>query len=315
MKLNAGKRVLMFFHWLLSLLICAGLVAYLVFPEYVMTIYDKLVASVGLLNMKIIGAAILAIYLILAIVQICMILRRRRRAERGFITVDSSDTGRTRIAISAIEQMVRQSVHSIDGISEMKISIDSKDDSIVIAIVASIVNGCHVPTITMNMQNAIRKFVEMNCGVAVQQVLISINAVTSPSDTPRRRRLMRGKKLNPTVVPATPSATPEAAPAAAAPSVEPVAEYQPPEPVRAAEPVRPEPVRPEPAAPAFEAPAAESSQADPAEPLTLETDSGSTFVIDPDYKPTLTLDPFGDADAPADDEEDVRYSDRTDDED
>ena len=80
MKLNAGKRVLMFFHWLLSLLICAGLVAYLVFPEYVMPIYEKLVSSIGLLNMKIIGAAILAIYLILAIVQICMILRRRRRA-------------------------------------------------------------------------------------------------------------------------------------------------------------------------------------------------------------------------------------------
>lgn len=207
MKLNIGKRILMFFHWLFSTLICAAFVLYLVKPDFALAIYDKAVSLVGALNIKIIGGAILAIYLVLAIVQIILILRRIKRSERGFITVDSSDTGRVRIAVSAIEQMVRQSVINIDGISEMKIAIDNKDDAIVIRVAASIVNGSHVPTITMNMQRAIRQFVEMNCGVAVRSIAISINSVTSANETPRRRR--RGEAASvqpvPAVVPAAPA--------------------------------------------------------------------------------------------------------------
>ncbi len=188
MKLNVGKRILLFFHWLLSLLICAAFVLSIVVPDFAMGLYDKIHSALGTRNLQILGGAILAIYLLLAIVTVCLIFRRRRRADRGFITVDSSETGKVRIAVSAIEQMVRQSVHNIDGIAEMKISIDNMDDAIAIGVVASIVSGSHVPTITMNMQRAIRQFVEMNCGVAVRSVAISINSVTNTSEGPRRRR-------------------------------------------------------------------------------------------------------------------------------
>ena len=34
MKLNAGKRILMFFHWLFSLLICVAFAAYIVKPDW-----------------------------------------------------------------------------------------------------------------------------------------------------------------------------------------------------------------------------------------------------------------------------------------
>ena len=218
MKLNVGKRILMFFHWLFSLLICAAFVVYLLKPDFAVDVYGKMENWVGSTNIKIIGGAILAVYLVLVIVQIWLILRRVRRSERGFITVDSSETGRVRIAVSAIEQMVRQSVNSIDGISEMKISIDNKDDAIVIGVAASILNGCHVPTITMNMQRAIRQFVEMNCGVAVRAVAITIHSVTNANETPRRRR--RGGEAPAPVVPA-PVAQPSVQPAAEpeAPSV------------------------------------------------------------------------------------------------
>lgn len=278
MKLNVGKRILMFFHWLLSLLICAGLVAYVIFPDFTLDLYQKVEARLGgSLHMKIIGGALLAIYVILAVVQACLILKRRKRSDRGFITVDSSETGRTRIAISAIEQMVRQSVHSIDGISEMKINIDSKDDSIVIAIAASIVNGSHVPTITMNMQNAIRKFVEMNCGVAVSTVSISINSVTNPSDTPRRRRLVRGKQ----------APVPAAAPIEPETKQVPVPEFTPPFKKVEPEPAfQPAPAPAEEPKPYFEDP-------EPIAPAAEEPER--TFDIDTDYKPTLTLDPFGTA--------------------
>ncbi len=217
MKLNAGKRVLMFFHWLFSLLICAAFAAWIIVPEWATGLYNRVFGRLSATQVMIVGIAVLAIYVLLTVVQACIIFHRGKRYDRGFITVDSSDTGRVRIAVSAIEQMVRQSVISIDGLSDMKIGIDSRDDAIGINIAASLQNGCHVPTVTVNMQRAIRQFVEMNCGVAVRSVSISINAVTAAPDAGRRW----GRRKDETKSAEAPAAF--AAPAYAPPA-EPVAE-------------------------------------------------------------------------------------------
>ena len=231
MKLSVGKRILMFFHWLISLLFVAAFAVYLIVPEFLTKHYDKLVGKIGFNNVKVIGIALLALYVILAVAQAILIFRRRKRSERGFIVVDSSDNGRVRIAISAIEQMVRQSIGNIDGLSDMKIGIDNLDDAIGIRVTASIENGRHVPTITMNMQRAIRQFVETNCGVAVRTVSISISAVTNQADAPRRRRFGKGQGT----VPSTP-ATPAVPEPYSAPGDEPE-----PQPYVAPEPFEPAP--------------------------------------------------------------------------
>lgn len=206
MKLTIGKRILMFFHWLFSALICGAFVLYIIRPELVLDIYNRFTGKLTATQVMVIGIAVLAIYVVLSVVQVCFIFQRGKRAARGFITVDSSETGRVRISVPAIEQMVRQAVINIDGISEMKISIQSADDAIAIDIVATLVNGCHVPTVTMNMQQAIRKFVELNCGVAVRTVSISINAVASaPAD---RRKGRKGYAE----IPPTPEPAPEPSP-------------------------------------------------------------------------------------------------------
>ena len=269
MKLTAGKRILMFFHWLLSLLLVAAFAVYLIVPEFLTGYYDKLVEKIGFNNVKVIGIALLAIYLILAVAQVILIFKRRKRSERGFIVVDSSDNGKVRIAISAIEQMVRQSIGNIDGLSDMKTGIDNQDDAIGIRVAASIENGRHVPTITMNMQRAIRQFVETNCGVAVRSVSISINAVTNQADAPRRRRFGRGQG---TAV----SEPVNAAPATySVPDDEPETETQP-----EAEPyVVPEPFEPAPVvepAPAFEP----QPEAEPAPAFDLDAPYVSEFAKD-----------------------------------
>ena len=219
MKLNVGKRILMFFHWLLSLLICAAFACYIIKPELALDLYKRVTGRFTARQMMIIGIAILAIYTILTVVQACIIFHRGKRRDRGFITVDSSDTGRVRIAIPAIEQMVRESVYNIDGIADMKIAIENLDDAIGINLAATIVNGSHVPTITMNMQRAIRQFVEMNCGVAVRSVSININNVASAGDAQKRRKRKRGEPVaaqpvEPAIEPARES-VPQEAPAAA----------------------------------------------------------------------------------------------------
>ena len=270
MKLSLGKRVLMFFHWLFSLLIVAAFAVYLIVPDFLMTYYNRLVDAIGYSNVKIIGIALLAIYVLLAVAQACLVFKRAKKGERGFITVDSSDSGKVRIAISAIEQMVRQSVGSIDGITEMKIGIENQDDAIGIIVNASIVNGSHVPTITMNMQRAIRQFVETNCGVAVRSVAISINSVTAQAESGRKRRLGKGKE---TPAPVTPPASrfnyePEPEPE---PEPAPAPVYVP---ERQTEP-EPEPV----SAPTFEAPKAEPD-AEPATEYDIDAPYESQFARD-----------------------------------
>ncbi len=187
--MSLGKKTLIFAHWLCSALICAAFFTFLFAPDFVRDGYDGLTASIGTFRARVLFGVLLAIYAALAVALVYMLFRRAKkagRAERGFIDVASGDSGRVRIAVAAIEQMVRQSVHSIEGISEMKIDIENQDDAIGINVNAVIVSGSHVPTLTANMQRAIRQFVELNCGVAVRDIAISINAVTSTAEPGRR---------------------------------------------------------------------------------------------------------------------------------
>ena len=41
----------------------------------------------------------------------------------------------------------------------------------------TISSGAHIPTVTANIQRAIRSYIELNCGVAVRAVSVSVHAV------------------------------------------------------------------------------------------------------------------------------------------
>ena len=193
MKLTVGKRVVMIAHSVLSILLCIALALRLILPGFVEGLLSRLEASMGTVGYRVMCVALLVITAALAVAQLLFAIgRSKERAERGFINVESGDTGRVRIAVSAIEQMVRQSVRGIDGINDMKINIEGQDDAISIAVNAVVISGSHVPTLTRNMQRSIRQFVEVNCGVAVSTVSISIDAVTAQSEGIRQR--IRGFK-------------------------------------------------------------------------------------------------------------------------
>ena len=186
MKLNIRNRLLMLLHWLCSLMVCVAFALCIIVPGLRDQLIQKAEGALGVVGAKVAGIALLALYAALCVAQLCLIVRRKKRAERGFISVDSNDKGKVRIAVSAIEQMVRQSVRTIDGITEMKVDIEGLDDAIAISVKTVVQSGVHVPTITANMQRAITQFVEVNCGVAVQSVEITINAVSGKGGSPRR---------------------------------------------------------------------------------------------------------------------------------
>jgi Protein of unknown function (DUF322). len=191
-------------HWLLS----AALVVLLLGSMLLEQIESWKVFLISLIPETYKFAAYIGVaglYVIFSIAALCVILKRgSKRSERGFIVMDSSDNGRICIAISAVEQMVRQAVDVVDGVGDMKISISGDDDAIVINVDVAVNVGVHVPTVTMDMQHAIRRFVETNCGVAVKSVQISIKTVTEDGNK-KGRRVERNKPVAPKEIPVPPA--------------------------------------------------------------------------------------------------------------
>ena len=188
MKLNFGKKLVLFLHWLMSLVL--GVLAFALCFFYdaavsCLTAIDTLIMGWG----DVAGIAAGAVYVLLSVLTVVFIFSgKKKRVDRSFITVDNSDAGRTRIAISAVEQMIRQSVRGVNGIVDMKSSITNNEDSISINSTVSIASGAHVPTVTMNIQRAVRSYIELNCGVAVREVCVSVSALESEENGKKRGR-------------------------------------------------------------------------------------------------------------------------------
>lgn len=220
MKLNFGKKLLLFAHWLFSLAACALAVILCVWPERAAGFFSSMHALMGKTESDVLGIALLVVYLLLSAGVVLLIFSdARNRGERGFITVDSSDAGRTRIAIGAVAQMIRQATRGVEGIAEMKTRIESGQDAINISADVTIQAGAHVPTVTMNIQRAIRSYIELNCGVAVREVCVNVHALEAGAESGRRGR--RGNSESP-----APAWQP---PAAEAPQSAPVMEAAEPE--------------------------------------------------------------------------------------
>ena len=189
MKLNFGKRLVLFLHWLLSLIVCALVVLWCIAPQIATDIPEMVNRLIGAGVAEIASIALLVIYVLLAVATVAFIFARdKKRGERGFITVDSSEAGRTRIAISAVEQMIRQAVRCVDGIADMKANIVNNEDTISINTSVAIVSGAHVPTVTMNIQRAIRSYIELNCGVGVREVSVSVHSLESADENGKSSR-------------------------------------------------------------------------------------------------------------------------------
>ena len=214
MKLNFGKRLLLFIHWLLSLIACVLLVLKCMLPNFADDIAEFVNAAVGAGIAEILSYALLGVYVLISIFTLVLIFSRdKKRSDRGLITVDASESGKTRVSVAAVEQMIRQAVRGVDGIAEMKCGIVNQDDAISINANVTLVTGAHVPSVTMNMQRAIRGYIELNCGVAVREICVNVNSVESSADGKRSK-----KNQAPAAAPA-----PEM-PAESAPAAEPVIE-------------------------------------------------------------------------------------------
>ena len=213
MKMSIGKRLVLFVHWLLSVIVFLAAVLYCVLPDTMIKGVEFINTSLGVQGAKIVGGIFLAVYAVLAVLSvICILSKKQKDDDSCFITVISDDTGKTRIAVGAIEQMICIAVRGVAGIADLKTSIINETDSISISVNVAVMSGVHIPTVTSNIQRTISKYIELNCGVSVREVSVSVSALENPEDAGKRGRKKFGKGvMNAGSVPAAIEEMPEKA--------------------------------------------------------------------------------------------------------
>lgn len=230
MRASFWDRVLMFLFVLLAFALLLSVALRPLGVDLVRDLVLGLEAEIGEFGAMMIAYGLVAIMALLGVYMLMMIFRRAGRRDRSFITVNSGDGGRVRIALSALEQMARQVIGRVEGVQDMKIRIGADDDSISVSVDLSLLSDSHVPTVTMNMQRTIRNNIEVNCGVAVRSVEITVISLAGaqtaqkPTRAQRKGRVFREIQAAPHVEPAP---QPTAAPQPVQPVPEPVYEPEP----------------------------------------------------------------------------------------
>lgn len=176
MKNGFWDRVLIFLYVLLTVALVALLGLQVFGIDLINPFYENLAAQAEGIVWKLIVCGIGAIVVLLGIFVLATVLPGKK-AQRDFITITNDENGQVRIALPALREMATQAVGDAAGLKEMDVDISDAGDAITVGISLDIVSGTHVPTLTMNMQRAVRTYIQTNCGVAVKEVSVVINSM------------------------------------------------------------------------------------------------------------------------------------------
>ncbi len=224
MKTSFWDRMLMFLYVLITLAfgLCMALRPFGV--DLFGGLFSALEGAAGSFIAALIGLGLAAIVALLSAYMLMMIFRKgKRHAAASFITVNSGDGGQVRIALSALAQMARRAVGRVEGVHEMKINVSGSDDAIEVAVELVMEAGAHVPSVTTNMQRAIRNRIESNCGVAVRDVEVTVTSLAA-EDEPQAKKPVWPRKRHRNEEVAAAAAQEAAAPVPEIPAPEPAEE-------------------------------------------------------------------------------------------
>lgn len=148
--------------------------------DFVQSLYGGLEANAPGILWKLIVSGVAAIIVLLGIYTIVAITPSRTK-KSNFITISGDESGEVKVALPALKDLVMQAISKIDGLSEMNVEITEVGDAIAVTIALDVESSVHVPTLTMNMQRAVRTYVQTSCGVAVKNVSVVVkNVIASP---------------------------------------------------------------------------------------------------------------------------------------
>lgn len=177
MKNGFWDRVLIYLYVLLTLLIVVATGLRVFGLDLVGGFIEGLRANVPGLFWRLILIGVCALIALLGAF-VAVVVTPSRVRKRNFITLNADNGGQVRIALPAIRQMAMQAIAGVAGLKDVDIDVsESGDDAIEVSVAMDVEGGLHVPTVTLNMQSAIRGNIEKNCGVNVRSVTVDVKSV------------------------------------------------------------------------------------------------------------------------------------------
>ena len=197
MKTSFWDKVLMFLYVLIALAfaVCMALRSFGV--DLLGGMFAGLEHTAGHFLSVLIGLGLTAIVVLLSAYMVMMIFgRNKKRVPASFITVNSEDGAQVHMSLTALSQMARQAIGRVPDVKEMKIGVSNEGEEVSVTVDLTLKANAHVPTVTKNMQKAIRTSIESNCGVAVRDVEIVVSSLAGADVKPewKKPRWKLGRK-------------------------------------------------------------------------------------------------------------------------
>ena len=197
MKTSFWDKVLMFLYVLIALAfaVCMALRSFGV--DLLGGMFAGLEHTAGHFLSVLIGLGLTAIVVLLSAYMVMMIFgRNKKRVPASFITVNSEDGAQVHMSLTALSQMARQAIGRVPDVKDMKICVQSEGEAVSLSVELILKASAHVPTVTKNMQKAIRTSIESNCGVAVRDVEIVVSSLAGTDVKPewKKPRWKLGRK-------------------------------------------------------------------------------------------------------------------------
>ena len=176
MKTGFLDRVLVYLYVLITLILTAAVALRAFGVDLVSWMIAGLSANAPGLIWRLIVLGVCALVGILG-VYVAVVITPSRSRKSNFINLSSDNGGQVRIALPAVRQMAMQAIGGIAGLQDVSIDIGEASDAVAVNVTMDVESGVHVPTVTMNMQSAIKRNIEHNCGVAVRSVTVTVKDV------------------------------------------------------------------------------------------------------------------------------------------
>lgn len=180
MKTGFWDRVLVYLYVLITLIMTVAVALRAFGLDLIGSMISGLSANAPGLIWRLIVLGISVLVGVLG-VYVFVIVTPSKAKKSGFVYINSDDGGQVRIALPAVRQMANQAIAGIDGLQDVDIKIGEAGDALVINVALDVENGVHVPTLTMNLQSAIKRNIENNCGISVRSVTVTVKEVLPAS--------------------------------------------------------------------------------------------------------------------------------------
>ena len=184
MKTGFLDRVLIYLFSLIAACL-AVLVALRAFGlDLVETFFEGLSAAAPGILWKLIVSGLAAMVVLLAVYAMVVVTPSRKK-KSAFVTLNADENGQVRVALPAIRELAMQALRGVAGSEDAEIRVYEDADAISVAVNMNVTSDVHVPTVTMNLQRAIKEHIQKSCGVSVRNVTVVVDSVLpAPAGAP-----------------------------------------------------------------------------------------------------------------------------------